>query len=138
MRFRPLLAALAFAVASCGGDSSGPATTLDGKYHLQTADGEPLPFVDFIVDVEQDIYLDLVENEITFYEDGEFIDVLFYDGTFNGEAVDDLPASFPGTYTRSGNSVIITYDSDGSSHEATLNGDVLTIDYGGSAWVYQK
>lgn len=137
---RPIFAAVAAflaAAAACSSDSTGANASIVGTYNLRTVGGKPLPFS--------------YPGASTRITGGTF--VVASDSTFVTTLNDSTPRADGsahlfverdgGRFTRTGSSLVITYDSDGEQQAVDIAGAVLSLhtDAGHTAagdWVYHR
>ena len=122
-------AVLAFAVfaAACGrGDgaatSPSEAPTFQGAYVLQTVNAAPLPYV--LIEVG-DLKSEIVGDQVTFENNGTFKRVIRVRNSQNGvTTIDVQPGS--GSYSVSGKSMTLRFNSDGSTATVALGNGTLS------------
>jgi hypothetical protein len=123
------------ALGACG-DSTGPGDVA-GIYTLSSINGDPVPVVVAFGPPLEEVTQGIVR--------------LNANGTFSashtlrvtsGGSFTEFTEPISGTYTRSGNNLILTFpDPDGSSIAevtAVWQGDRLTVDDNGDIWVYVR
>jgi hypothetical protein len=115
------------AVSACGDDSSGPdSNPVAGTYVLQSVNGQVLP-------AEVVAGYTIVAERLTLHTDNTFADVLS-DRVGTGPVRTD---TLLGTYTYANNAVLLNY-SVGSSENAAISGNTLTILHSTGAWVFRR
>jgi urease beta subunit len=128
-----LMLALLLPLTACGDGPSEPAAQVSGSYHLQTINGQPLPF---ILEQAGANRLEMVSSTITFEADGRFTDVALLRLTQAGE-VQEVADTLAGTYAQSGHTVTLSPD-DGGSLPLFVSGTTLTQTINIYTLVYTK
>jgi hypothetical protein len=122
---------------ACDDDPADPGedTSHVGVYHIQTVDGEAVPFTF----EEGDETITIVDSSVTLNANGTFSTSTELDITVGDETTTETDG-LSGTYTRSGNTVTFDHDAgDVGFQNATISGDVLTTAGGGDeVLVYEK
>jgi hypothetical protein len=132
---RKLLLAMAVLTLACGSDSTDPTmASVAGTWHLFTVDGVALPYT---LEQSSADKLELSSDVFTVTSTGSFTQMTVLKVTQNGEVSTEVVPD-AGTYSLNGNSVLIVFQSDGSSVTGTLNDDQLTIASTGVALVYLR
>ena len=141
MRARRYLAALALALAACGGSdkSTGPGGTLEGTYALKTINGRALPAVVFQI---PDDKVEITSGSVTMNANNSFSETVTLRETITGSPVEETPITCPGTYTRSGSAITFsepeTEDCGGTYTGTWSSGNTLTVNFGGVTGVFRK
>ena len=112
-------------------DSTRPQTTLTGTWSLETVNGKPLPFT--LPETGEVVTAEVVTLEAS----GHFIMTTTFRFT-DGNRVFTESVPDTGTYVVKGFTVTLTYNSDGSTDMATVNGDLMTLEDIGQVWVYRR
>jgi hypothetical protein len=128
-----LLLLISLVALSCS-DSTSPDRGVVGTWRLQTVDGKSLPFTLVEPGVDK---LEVTAETITLLASGRVTMVTTFritdGGSVSSESVPDA-----GTYTVVGSTVTFTFDSDGSTPTATVNGDTMTLGDIGLTFVYLR
>jgi hypothetical protein len=123
---------LALALLSCS-DSTSPADILHGTWDLETVNGQPVPY---ILEQNAGLKLELTGETVTLLPAGRQTMVTYFRLTESG-IVSTEAITAPGSYTRSGRTLTLSFDSDTDTYTATLDGDLMTIDDMGLRFVYR-
>ena len=124
--------AVSLLAVGCGDDDPvSPATVLAGTWNLVTVNGQPLPFT---LPGTSEV---VTAESFTILATGRFTMVTTFRFT---EGANVFSESIPdgGTYVVNGPIVTFTYDSDGSTDVATMNGDTFILEDIGRAWRYRR
>jgi hypothetical protein len=114
-------------VNACGGSDSatGPNTSINGNYALQTYNGANLPAVFFLDATERD---ELTGGSINLNADKTWSGTLALRTTaIPSGAVLTFSLPFSGTYTNTGSSITLTDASDDSKIAGTVSAGSLTL-----------
>ena len=112
-------------------DPASPDRGVTGVWRLESANGVPLPVTlpDQAVDK-----VEVTAEVITLLESGRLTLSTSFRVTDRGVVrLETIPDA--GSYTWDGSKLVLTWESDGSTSEATVRGDLLTLDDG---WVYRR
>ena len=129
---RVFLAFLLFGVTACGGDGTGLENVI-GTYLLETADGDPLPWVLFQVGDDK---IEVTAGSVTLNADRTCSDSLTLEITEGGN-VDSDPETDECTYITNGQTITLTY-TDNTVSVSTIIGSALTITDDGVAFTFRK
>jgi hypothetical protein len=127
---------LCFALA-CGSDAAPtqPVTaSLVGTWSLHDINGLVLPVV---LTQNATTKTEMLSDIVTATAAGTYTEVAQVRTTVNGQATVSS-ASDTGTYTVTGNAVVVHSNNDGSSINGTIKGDTFTIAANGIAFEYRK
>jgi hypothetical protein len=135
---RRVVSTLAFALmiplAACdSGTPTETAATVSGTYHLETVNGQPLPFLFAEAGIDR---LEVVAGYIRFDVNGRFEDSLTLRVTENGD-VEEVPEVLEGNWTQAGGTVTLTVDG-GGDYPLQLSGETLTQVINQFVLVYRK
>jgi hypothetical protein len=124
---RRLVTALSLAftfagTAACSTDSTGPSGSVNGNYSLQTLNGSPLPV--YVGNTQ------LTSERRTLNSDGTYTDVAYYS---NGNYFTEY-----GYFTQYNNSITFDDQTDRTSYEGSISGNVLTTFSPGYTAVYRR
>lgn len=115
-------------------DTTGPGEGVAGTWRLQTVNGLALPFV-----LTQNAMFkeELTSEVMTLVAPATLTIVTAFRYT---EGTDISSESIPdgGTYAVDGSTITITWDSDGTTSTATVNGDIMTLQDIGLTFVYRR
>ncbi len=130
--------ALATVLGACGSDSvTNPVvqSSMAGRWSLVSMNGVGLPVI--IAQVGEDNF-QIVSDVITADSTGKFTELTMIQSLVNGQvAMDTIPDG--GTWTVSGTSVAITFNSDGSTAIGSIVGNTLGLQDGaGDTMMYTK
>lgn len=128
------LAALSLAAAACS-DSTAPAPSVAGTYALQSVNSTALPFT---LVTEGAYKLEVLSDSYQLRDDGTYAGTTSMRETAGTDvSLTDEPSH--GTWSRSGNSIVLT-DSDDPTIKKTaaLDGAKLTVSVDGYTLVYVK
>jgi hypothetical protein len=133
MRRAMLAVACISALVSCK-DSAAP-DSVPGTYFLETVDSEVLPVV---FDTDETRSVSVFGAYTILAGDKKFIQrsVLFYSYATGFQRQDTV--TFTGTWDQSGNTIVLTSESDASEYIRTLSGRTLTEIVVGKAFLYRK
>ena len=112
---------LLLAAAGCGGDKSTAPKRLEGTYTLRTLDSQVLP-VTVVDDPSQNFKGEIIGGSITLSAGGTFSAPWSFRTTDNG-VVETFGETCTGTFTRSGNHLVLQETDDGSFCGGQFDGD---------------
>jgi hypothetical protein len=118
---------------SCG-DATDPGEAVTGTWHLETVEGMALPYVLS----ESSGFMEELTSEVLILDSSGDLTIVtglrYTEGT--GVTTEVIPDG--GTYTVNGSTITITWESDGSTSTATVDGDVMTLEDIGLTFVYRR
>lgn len=120
-------------IVSCS-DASGPGGGVAGTWRLEKVNGSALPFT--LPDEPVD-KLELTGEVITLVPPRTLTIVTTFRVT-DGSNVYSESIPDGGTYSVNGSTVTLTWDSDGTTDTATVNGNTMTLDDIGLTFVYRR
>ena len=131
-----LLAFAAVAMLGCGGDSTGPAASVEGTWNLQTINGSGLPYT---TDYQASpLYrFEILSDQVVFNSGGTYVESSTVRET-NGTTVTTSDEQDNGTWSQQGSQVTTTSSSDGSTTSAVVSGNKLTVNVLGILGVYAR
>lgn len=112
------LAALLVAAAGCRGGITGTSELIPGSYTLQTANGQPLPYVLEFVDADNK--LEFAAGSVTINADGSFLDSATFLLTENGVPTSETQV-VSGSWSQRGSTITFT-PADESPYTMLWNG----------------
>lgn len=132
-----LLACAAVAMLGCGGgDSTGPAASVQGTWNLQTVNGQPLPYTAFF-SASPAYRLEIMSDQLVTNSDGTYAE----NGTIRetqGTTVTTSTQQDAGVWTQHGSQIQFTSNADATVTTATLSGNQLSINADGVIGVYNR
>ena len=133
--FVPLSLLMALATVACSSDdSTGPDTSVEGTWTLQSVNGSDLPYV--VAQAGSD-KVEVTADVLTVASGGAFTEITSIRVTSGGNVTtQSIPDA--GSYTVNGTAVTFTFQSDGSSGTGTLSGNTLTVATQGVSLLYKK
>jgi hypothetical protein len=115
MRRFALLAAALVMAAGCQTDSTSPTVSVVGTYHLQTINGQRLPYA---FQDNSGNFISLQQDILTMRADGTYSDVAYLSDNSTSEET--------GTYSALNGSIQFFDDYNGEQYGGSLSGSVLT------------
>ena len=134
MRLRSLLFLLVSPFFLACTDTAGPGEDVAGTWRLQTVNGLALPFV---LSQTATFKEELTSEVMTLVAPATLTIVTAFRYT-EGNDVSTEAIPDGGTYAVNGSTITITWDSDGTTSTATMNGDIITIQDIGLTFVYRR
>ena len=120
------LALAATLAVACSDSSTDPNGSPDGSYTLQSVNGVPLPVAVFETEVDGITYSEVVTSGEITLSGGTYSGSLAFESRENGTVVDSDVDTFSGSYTVSGNTVILD-DGDGEEIVGTFTATSLSV-----------
>ena len=122
-----------FVLLSCS-DSTDSEPGAAGTWQLQTVNGQALPFT---LETGVGFKLELTGESMTLLETGSVSMMTMFRVTDAGVvSTESIPDS--GSYTVNGSTITFTFSSDGSTPQATVTGDTMTLGDIGLTFVYRR
>jgi len=116
---RIALAALLVTGSACRGGLTGTSDLVAGVYTLQTANGQPLPYL--LVFIDQDNKLEFTAGSVTIVDDGSFVDSATFLVTESGVQTSQTQV-VSGQWTQKGGRITFTPDDGTDPYVMTWNG----------------
>ena len=116
---RIAFAALLVTASGCRGGLTGTSDLIAGVYTLQTANGQPLPYL--LVFIDQNNKLEFTAGSVTIVEDGSFVDSATFLVTENG-VQNSQTQVVSGEWSQRGGVITFTPDDGTDPYTMTWNG----------------
>lgn len=130
---RLVLALGAISLLACGDSTGVGASSAVGTWNLFSVNGSPVPFT--LID-EPDFRVEILSEQLVFFENGTYTDTFTDRVTESGTAT-TTTESDTGTWSQNGSS-LTTITSAGDVSTSTISGNSITLSASGFVVVYRR